>query len=502
MGHQCSAHLEAFGHSGATALPRPHGQAAAVSLAFDLRPSQVLPMPASAPDKRDARSLLKRMLANTAWLVGGKGFGAGCSLVYLAILARSLGLKDFGHFSLIWGAAQALVAITGFQTWRAVVRYGAAHVHERNWEAFGRISMLAAMLDLAGALLGCAVAYLVYFHLNEALGLNPAFQTAAFLFTCAMLFSAVSAPSGVARALDRFDMAVYVEAVIPTGRLILAVLIWFTGPSVFRFLFAWAIVDLIQAVVYWTTVRRLCPQAVRSRYLNQWRRAEAENPGVGKFFLVAYAAATTESLMRYGPLLAAGSLVGTRAAGLYRMAQQLSQGLSKLSALLTRAAYAEINRAHVTAGPAEFRKLVLHTSLLGAVAGIAIVLLAVLLGRPLLEGIGGREFRVAYGILVLLTVAASFELASVAFEPVLHSTGRATHALIARLLGLVTLAIGAVSIFGTGKVERVAMAVALGAAVTYVALGLIAWRALKRLDQVPEIAPEEADSAAMTPGGR
>ena len=44
------------------------------------------------PARSQPQSLLGRMLANTAWLLGGKGFGAVCSLIYLAILARSLGL--------------------------------------------------------------------------------------------------------------------------------------------------------------------------------------------------------------------------------------------------------------------------------------------------------------------------------------------------------------------------------------------------------------------------
>ena len=34
---------------------------------------------------------LTNILKNLGWLLGGKGFGAVCSLIYLAILARSLG---------------------------------------------------------------------------------------------------------------------------------------------------------------------------------------------------------------------------------------------------------------------------------------------------------------------------------------------------------------------------------------------------------------------------
>src|SRR5690349_11556532 len=59
------------------------------------------------------KSPIARIFANTAWLLGGKGFGALCGLAYLAILTRSLGLKGFGHFALILGTAQALIAIAG-----------------------------------------------------------------------------------------------------------------------------------------------------------------------------------------------------------------------------------------------------------------------------------------------------------------------------------------------------------------------------------------------------
>lgn len=439
-------------------------------------------MPAKA-DRPKPTSLLGRMLANTAWLLGGKGFGAVCSFIYLAILARSLGLKDFGHFSLIFGSAQALIAVAGFESWRVVIRYGAAHVHAENWAAFGRLGMLSGLLDLVGALFGIGIAWIAYYQFDDMLGLNPEYRDFAFWFTCAMLFALVSAPTGIVRALDRFDLAVYVEAVVPAGRLLAAVVIWLTGPSVFRFLIAWAVIDLIEAALYWLVARRLCPEAVSLRNMRDWRRAGQDNPGIGRFFLITYASSTVEAVTKQGPLLAVGYLVGTRAAGLFRLAHQLSQGLGKLSTLLMRAAYAEINRARVSADAAEFRKLVRHTSLIAAAAGAAVVVLAVVIGRQLLGLIGGEEFRAGYVILVPLTVAACFELASVAFEPVLHSTGRARQALAARFAGLVVMALCIAWFASDERAVEIALAVAVGGAVTYCVFAWMTLRSLRKLEQ-------------------
>ncbi|HUQ14246.1 MAG TPA: oligosaccharide flippase family protein [Novosphingobium sp.] len=433
----------------------------------------------------EAKTPIGRILGNTAWLLGGKGFGAVCGLLYLAILTRSLGLKGFGHFALIFGTAQALIAIAGFQTWRVVVRYGAPHVHSRDWRGFGQLSMLAGALDAIGAVIGCGIAWLVIYHSGGLVHVNPKYVDPAFWFCCAMLAAVVSAPTGIVRALDRFDMAVYVEALVPLGRLAAAVGIAATGPTVVKFLIAWAAVDLLEAAAYWVMAKYLCPQAVRVSHLRHWRHALRDNPGVERFFAITYTASTLEAVVRYGPLLAVGALIGTRAAGLYRLAGQLSQALSKLSTLLTRAVYAEISRARVASAAAEFRKVAVQTSLIAGAAGMVVVAVALIAGGDLLKALGGAEFRSGGRILIPLAVAASFDLASVAFEPVLHSTGLARYALIARALAVIALGAALSAFIGFGA-EGIAWAVAVGGAVSYLTMGWFARATLYRLEHADD----------------
>lgn len=427
------------------------------------------------------KSPIGRIFANTAWLLGGKGFGAVCGIAYLAILTRSLGLKGFGHFALIFGTAQALIAIAGFQTWRIVVRYGAPHVHAGEWREFGRLGMFCGVLDAIGAGFGCLLAWLLIYHSDGLIHINPNYVDPAFYFCCAMLWSLVSAPTGIVRALDRFDMAVYVEALVPIGRLAAAAAIWATGPTVVKFLIGWAVVDLLEAAAYWIMARFLCPDAVRVANVREWRQAISDNPGIKQFAAVTYAASTLEAIMRHGPLLAVGAFVGTRAAGLYRLAAQLSQALSKLSTLLTRAVYAEIARARVAAGPGEFRKLALQTSAIAGGAGAVVVAVAVLVGDKLLALLGGDAFARGASILIPLAIAASFDLASVAFEPVLHSTGRARYALIARAIAVVAMGVAMVFLVPYGA-PGIAWAVAVGGFVSFLALGSVSRQTLNRME--------------------
>ena len=88
---------------------------------------------------------------------------------------------------------------------------------------------------------------------------------------------------------------------------------------------------------------------------------------------------------------------------------------------------------------------------------------------------------------------ASFDLASVAFEPVLHSTGRAQLSLTARLIALVVLAIGMVLFIHIGP-SGAAWAVALEAAALYVTMGIMAFVTLRRIERedVPLAPPPDA----------
>lgn len=396
-------------------------------------------MEETAAHQGASRPLLARMLTNVAWLIGGKGFGAVCSLIYLAILTRSLGLKDFGHFALIFGTSQALIAIAGFQSWQTVVRFGVQHIHSQDWAGFGRLSMMAFILDVVGAVFGCAIAYVAFYHFAAELDLNPRFIDTAFWFNVAALWALVSAPTGIVRALDRFDVAVYVEA-----------------------------------AVYWIVARRLSPKAIRLKYLPQAFQARHENPGLVRFFGITYLSATLEAIFKHGPLLAVGYLVGTSAAGVYRLAHQLAQGLAKLSSLLSRAAYAQIARASVSSAAQEFRALASQTTRLAAIGGAMVVVMVAAVGGHLLALLGGEEFRNGYTILLPLVIVSSIELAGVAFEPVLHATGRARMSLVARFVTVATAAIAILFLAQHYAEQGIAWSLVIGALVGYFVMGMMA----------------------------
>ena len=112
------------------------------------------------------------------------------------------------------------------------------------------------------------------------------------------------------------------------------------------------------------------------------------------------------------------------------------------------------------------------------------VAVALLAGGRLLALLGGDAFAQGANILIPLAIAASFDLASVAFEPVLHSTGHARYALVARAIAVVAMAVAMTLLVRYGA-PGIAWAVAVGGVVSFLALGSISRHTLNRMEQRP-----------------
>jgi Na+-driven multidrug efflux pump len=136
----------------------------------------------------------------------------------------------------------------------------------------------------------------------------------------------------------------------------------------------------------------------------------------------------------------------------------------------------------------EFRRLAYRTTLFAGVGGLVVVVLAVLFGGTLMDLLGGEAFRGGATLLVPRAIAASFELAAVAFEPVLHATGHPHYSLAARVVAVIAAALALAAWVDAYGAHGIAWAVALGGAVGYLALGALTRYTLGRLDSSPPAA--------------
>ena len=395
---------------------------------------------------------IRRILTNAGWLLGGKGFGGVLSIFYLAILTRTLGVTGFGQFALITGAAQAIILIVSFQTWQVVVRFGAGYLEGvKNRQKFGRLVGLCTLLDMAGAIVGCVIAYFAMRWFAPLFGWGPELAQSALIFALVVLLSIKSTPTGILRVENRFDLTAYTEAIIPIVRLIGTIIVWLTEPSLINFLIVWALSEVFNAIGYWLFTAWHSRDIMSPRNLFRARQAMRENKGIGEFLMITNLGSTFAGLSQNMALLIIGYFVGPTAAGLYRLASQLSIAMTKISVLLSRAIFAEVNLVRAQQGMGAMKNLFHQASRMLFITGGAVILIVLILGKPAIYFMSGTEFLPAYPLLVLLATAASIDLAGAIYEPTLLSgTGARTalklQAIIAALF--ITLLLSGLELYG------------------------------------------------------
>lgn len=423
-----------------------------------------------------------RILANTAWLLGGKGVGAVLSLAYLAIVTRTLGVADFGRFTLVLSAATAIRTLVSFDSWQIVVRYGQNHINRPDGmggDAISRLVRFCILIDLVSALAGCALAAIAVLFFGRMMDLSPAMAWQALGFCAVMLLTIRSSPMGLLRLFNRFDAGTLAETMIPIGRMIGAGAALFIMPNISGFLAAWAMAELLCAITYWTLALR----EARGR-MGPWRAgrtmdARHENPGIMGFLTATNLQVTLSSVGSQVAVLIIGAFVGPTGAGLYRLGYQLSQALTKISGLLSRSIFVELARVHSGHGADELRALFHRTSRLAMIAGVIIIILIVTVGKPILGLIAGQEFLAAYPILLLLGIGGSIDLIGVSYRPLLMASDNAGISLRITMLTtglLLALLFALLPALGTVGAALASLAASV---VGFVAMGWASRRALR-----------------------
>ena len=428
-------------------------------------------------------------------MLASRGLSAAFSLVYLAIITRSLGVSGFGKFALITGSAQLLSNLLAFQTWQIIVQYGVHHLENDDRPRLVRLYRAAVVLDVISAFTGMiAAAILLHFFADE-LGMTPTLARATLIFNVIMLMALRSTPLGIMRLRDRFSLAAAAESATPTLRLVGALMVWFIHPKLQGFLIAWAVAELLTAVAHWYAAHRTGDLKLLFERGHGMREAFRENPGILRYSLTTNFAQTLSMTAKQLPLFLVGGLTGTAAAGAFRLAAQLSRSLTILSQLIARAAFPEIVRAMRSHGVGGLAAMVMQTIRVATAVSAVVFIIVVVFGKLVLVGVGGAEFGQGYRSLLWLAGAACVELMVVAFEPSIMAAQRAHLAFYARLAATTVMVAGSFVLVPTMGAQGVAAAVFCNSLTQALLLGLI----LTRLVRVTGDLPAEPPPAERSP---
>lgn len=362
--------------------------------------------------------MMSRLLRNIGWLLGGRGFNAVLSLVYLALATRTLGLDGFGYFALIVALGQTVTGIANFQTWQFVVRWGAGE--DGPAEATG----FAMALDFLSVILGTIFAGALVYSAQFWLPLPDDLLWVAFWFCVVSLLAMRSTPTGLLRLRFQFGRATAAEAVQPIVRALGAVLAAIYMPTVLGFILAWATAEVAVALALWAAAA--WKERVDFSQISLWRLPR-DHPEAWRFVWSTNMSGSLNVGGKQVMVLLVGAIGGESFAGGFRVASQLGQALVSLAQTVSKAIYPEL--VHAQDAAHDMARRMANIALIG---GTIAVVIALLFGRWGLAAVAGPEFSGVYWAMVILAIAGAIELVGASLESLLVSAGKAHVAFFVR----------------------------------------------------------------------
>ena len=432
---------------------------------------------------RSSEDNLVRVLRNSAWLFTGNGVTAVLSFFYLAILTRTLGPEGFGQFVLIFSTVQLIAAFLRFQTWQTIVHFGVRYVLERNPQKFSSLAFFGFSLEAIGALFGCMLAWMVIPLIGNFFDWSPDFVSTSRNYAVAMLLCMKSSALGILRAHDRFRDGAFAEAMIPIGRMIGALIVLFTEPSVIAFLAAWGSAEVLCAVTFWILVARHGDLRKSAFGVKQITAVVRENSGIRKFFLTTALTDLIASAREHLVVMVIGFFIDVRSAGLFRLANQLANAVNRIAEIFAKPLFTELSRIHATGDLKEFRRLFYRSLRMSALSGAGVILLLIALGGPMINLMAGPLFADAYPLLVLLGCATGLGMIGLGLDPLLQSSGNAHLTLIIRIFALLVIAGGLYFLVPPYGATGAALAILGSALVTLAILLATGFREIGKMKQ-------------------
>src|SRR5205823_994570 len=317
------------------------------------------------------------------------------------------------------------------QSWQVIVRYGARAVHGQS-EEFKTSTGFAFALDVVSGVGGMLVAVAVLPLVVHWVGIARDQLWLAMLYCTLLPTMGAATPSGVLRALDRFDQISWQSTATPIGRVILVAIAYVAGAPFGAYVGAWYVADLGGDLYLWFLAWR----ELRRRGLMEGIRPTLRPDRLAGAWRFAIHVNLTASVQAaWGPIarLVVGGLLGAAGAALFQVASSLSDSASKPADLLAKAFYPEVVRMDLSSKK-PWKLMLRGTALASAIAGLAILIL-LLGGKPIVSLLFGNQFLGAYDALVILMLVPFLSVFSFPLPPMLYALDRPDAPLTARLIG-------------------------------------------------------------------
>jgi len=375
----------------------------------------------------DSDKLQKKLFMNASWLFGGKSASGIFSAIQTVIVARMLGVSDYGLLTLVVAYISVLNMFFDLKVWETATKYIGTYLERGEFDKTRSMIKLSYILDIGSGVVAFVIAILSAKLISTYVIHSPQAYVFIWIYSISLFIDTANSTSdAILRVFDRFKNIAFINSFQKFFRLVVVVGLLFAGLGIKGVLYGFILASFIGFTIrMWVVLKTLFENDLEGwlgadlgLIRDQWK-------GIAWFLgNTSFIATLKSGNERYLGIMILGYFAGKDAVAFYKIASSVASIMNKVVDPLYEAIYPELVKFTSSNALKDFRRMIKRTtrSLLLIIIPAAIII--IIFAEPIISLVFGKDYVPATNALRILAAAVLILKLTFWINPALLSMGR------------------------------------------------------------------------------
>jgi len=275
-------------------------------------------------------------------LLGGTLTASILGFISIGLVARGLGLENFGVFAIITSYLLIIDKLVNFQSWQALIKFGSIAQEfsldepEKKIE-IQKVSAFCFSIDIFTALIGFLLAILLADLLCSYFEWDSDIYFTLLIYSCSMLFKFSSFGLGLFRLFNRHSLQAKIIVISAIVKFILTFIAFVLEQGLFTYLIIWGVTDILLNLLITLYAFLLLNSVTDSK--NPFSAGFGFNKKLVHFVLWTNVSGLIDLPAKELDVMFVGILTSEKEAGLYKLAKQVMAMVGRLASPIYQSIY-------------------------------------------------------------------------------------------------------------------------------------------------------------------
>jgi O-antigen/teichoic acid export membrane protein len=375
----------------------------------------------------DSNKSQKKLFMNASWLFGGKTASGIFSAIQTVVIARILGVSDYGLLSLVLAYVAVLNMFFDLKVWETATKYIGTYWETGEHDKARSMIKLSYILDIGSGVVAFIIAILSAKLISTYIIHSPQAYVFIWIYSISLFVDTANSTSdAILRVFDRFKNIAFINSFQKFFRLIVVVALLYSGLGIKGVLYGFILASFVGfSVRMWLVMKTL-----KHNDLQGWLSADIslirdQWKGIAWFLgNTSFIATLKTGNERYLGILILGYFAGKDAVAFYKIASSIASVVNRIVDPIYEAIYPELVKLASSNAIEDFKNMIKSTTKSLVLIIIPIGVIIIIFAEPIISLVFGKDYVPATSALRILAAAVLIIRCTFWINPALLSMGR------------------------------------------------------------------------------